>query len=599
MSMKRLCTVRLQGAAVLLGAALLFGGCAKSGMKAGTYQAAAKGNNGDVTVAVTVDSSKIVDVAVVKHAETPGISDKAISDLPKTIVKHQSVNVDTVSGATNSSRAIIAAVTNALKKAGAPDGAFTAKVTAEQAADVEQTADVIIVGGGGAGLAAAVTATDNGASVIMLEKTGALGGNTLVCGGIYNAPDPELQGPAGIDDSVDLFIKQTWEAGDKLANKDLVTILCSNALDGYNWLKSIGVAFKNQITMGAGSLYQRTHTAVKPLGSGFIDAYKDNLSKKQNAVIMLNTKALELITENGKVAGVIAQGETGNKVTLHAKRAVILATGGFAGNVELRQKYNTSGKWSDLGPNVKTTNTAGVTGDGIFMAEKVNANLIDMDQIQLLHMGNPKSGAISGICEPLGTDGTIFVNQEGKRFVREDGRRDDMCAAILKQTGSKMYVIESGEAIPDYKTAKTLDGSPLTKWIESGDVFVGETIEDLAKQINVPADALKQTIETYNRSVDEKKDLDGLGRQLLKTKYTKGPWYANPRVPSAHHTMGGVQIDGACRVLDKNGSVIPGLFAAGEVTGGIHGTNRVGGNAVVDTVVFGRIAGKSAAESTL
>ena len=594
--MKRL----FNSAAVFAAVLMLFVSCSKQGsLKAGTYQATAKGNNGDVTVAVTVTSSKIKKVEVVKHSETPGISDKAISELPKTIVEKQSVAVDTISGATHSSQAILDAVKNCLTQAGAADDAFAQKTEMKKEADIDSSADVIIIGGGGAGLASAVSASQNGASVIIVEKMPALGGNTLVCGGIYNCPDPALQKPEGIDDSVDLFIKQTWEAGDKVANKELVTVLCSNAYDGLQWLKSLGVEFKDKITMGAGSLYQRTHTCIKPLGSGIIDAYKDTLSKQSNVTIMLNTTAKEFIEQDGKIVGVTAQGQTGNTVTLHAKRAVILTTGGFAGNVELRQKYNTSGKWSDLGPNVKTTNTPGVTGDGIFMAEKVNANLIDMDQIQLLHMGNPKTGAISGICEPLQTAGTIFINQEGKRFVREDGRRDDMCAAILKQTGSKMYVIESGDAIPDYKAAKTLDGSPLTQWIDSGDVFMGETLDDLAKQINVPADALKATIESYNKSVDAKKDLDGLGRQLLKTKFTKGPWYANPRVPSAHHTMGGVQIDTTCHVLDKSGKIIPGLFAAGEVTGGIHGANRVGGNAVVDTVVFGRIAGKQAALNTL
>ncbi len=585
-------------AAAVIAAGLLFTSCG-GGLKKGTFEASAKGNNGDVTVAVSLDGIKITDVKIVKHAETPGISDKAISDLPAAIVANQTTNLDTISGATNSSKAILSAARAALTKAGAKDTDFSVKAEKKVAADVEKTADVIIIGGGGAGLAAAVSAAQNGASVIVVEKTAAVGGNTIACGGIYNAPDPALQKPAGVEDSVDLFVKQTWEAGDKLGNINLVKVLCGNAYDGLQWLKSLGVKFEDKITMGPGSLYKRTHCSIKPLGTGFIDAYKEALSKDSNVEILLTTTAKELIEENGKVTGVKALGETGNNVTLHANKAVILSTGGFAGNVELRQKYNTSGKWSDLGPNVKTTNMAGVTGDGIFMAQAVHANLIDMYQIQLLHMGNPKSGAISGICEPLKTAGTIFINQEGKRFVREDGRRDDMCAAILKQTGSKMYVIESGEAIPDYKTAKTLDGSPLTQWIDSGDVFEADTLEELAKKINVPADALKATIESYNKSIDTKKDEDGFGRELLEVKFTKGPWYANPRVPSAHHTMGGVQIDTECHVIGENGKIIPGLFAAGEVTGGIHGTNRVGGNAVVDTVVFGRIAGTQAAKNTL
>lgn len=368
--------------------------------------------------------------------------------------------------------------------------------------------------------------------------------------------------------------------------------MAHNALDGLNWLKKIGVEFNDEIIQGAGSLYRRTHTTVKPSGTGFIEAYIKNLEAKTDLCeIMMETTGESLITEGDKVVGVNAIDKHGNDVILHANNGVILATGGFAGNIELRQKYNTSGKWADLGPNVLTTNVPSVTGDGILMAEEVGANLIDMEHIQLLHLGNPKTGSTSGGTDKTRTaDYVIFVNQEGKRFVREDGRRDEICNAILAQTDGIMYIIESsdGRDTPIRETPKYISNE------KGGSIFIADTLEELAVKINVDPDNLVKSVKDYNAAVDSKND--PIGRELLVSKLLTGPFVATPRVPSAHHTMGGIQIDTATHALRADGSIIDGLYCAGEVTGGIHGANRLGGNAVVDTVVFGKIAGTNAAK---
>ncbi len=576
-------------------------GCASTDSgKTAEYTASASGNNGKVTVAVKVAGKKIKDVRVVSHGETAGISDAAVAKIPAAIVKGQTLAVDAVSGATHTSEAILAAVEDCLVQANFDIAALKVKKTAKKArvAPSEKTADVIVIGGGGAGLAAAVSASDAGASVIVIEKMGAVGGNTIVCGGIYNCPDPELQKPEGIEDSPEFYAKQTWEGGDKLAKKELVDVLCYNAYDGLQWLKGLGLKFSDKISQGAGALYRRTHGSLEPMGTGYINAYTRRLAANKDVQILTSTKGDSLITDaSGRVVGVMATAADGGQLTLHANKAVIIATGGFSANVEMRQRFNTSGKWPELGADIMTTNTPGITGDGIAMAEGIGADLVDMEQIQLLYLGNPKTGGMTRYTFRClsGTDKIMFVNKEGKRFVREDGRRDEICGALLKQTDKIMYIVESGDgdAVP-LATMKTADGIPVLEAEKEGDLYTADTLEGLAAKLGCDAAALKATVASFNEAVAAKKD--AFGRQLYSIPMTKGPYIATPRVACVHHTMGGIRIDTSCRVLNKDGKVIPGLLAAGEVTGGIHGANRLGGNAVVDTVVFGKLAGETAAK---
>lgn len=574
------------------------GQAVKGNLVAGTYNSESQGMGGKLNVEVTVDENQITDIKVLNNYETPSVGTVPIKELPKEIIERQTLAVDTVTGATLTSNAVLSSVEDCLKQAGANLDAYKSEDDrlVKEYPD-ELTADVIIVGGGGAGLSAAVAATDEGASVIVIEKMGILGGNTSVCGGIYNTPDPELQEPAGIEDSVELYVKQTLEGGDNLGNPELVQTLCENAYDGLKWIEGMGMKFEDKIIQGAGSLYPRTHQSVDPLGTGFINAYMKTLDERADKCkIFTDTKGEELILDGNKVIGVKASNKDGSDLTLHANKGVILSTGGFAGNVELRQKYNTSGKWEDLGPDVPTTNMPGVTGDGIEMSSKAGADLIDMDLIQLLYLSIPKSGALTGVYD-LGAENTIFVNEEGNRFVREDGRRDVICKAIFEQPEGLMYMIHSADVLLDPENAETLEGVPMSDVLENHlyGWQSGETLDELAENISVPAENLKASIDSYNDAVDAGKD--EFGRELLTKKFENGPWYALPRVPAVHHTMGGVKIDTNCHALNKDDEVIEGLYVAGELAGGIHGGNRLGGNAVVDTVVFGRIAGTSAAKA--
>lgn len=563
----------------------------------GAYTASARGMWGMVPVTVTVSDSAIESVEVGDNIETAGLRDWPTDIIPAAIVGGQTLAVDTVTGATMTSRAILAAAEDCLAQAGADIAALKTAPEKTPAADAALTADIVIIGGGGAGLAAACSATELGASVIVIEKMGTLGGNSMVCGGIYNAPDPDEQGPLGIEDSPEFYAQQTWEGGDMIANKDLVDVMCHNALDGLNWMKSMGLEFKPGVGQGTGALYQRTHYAVLPNGTGYIKAFTETLKSRGDLCrIMTDTTGTGLIVENGRVVGVNAAGKDGNAVTLTASKGVIVATGGFAGNAEMRVEYCQGEKWPDLGPSLITSNMPGVTGDGIRMCRDAGANLVDIEQIQLLPVCNPTTGSTSDHYNASGVQAYVLINKEGVRFVAEDGRRDVISKTLLAQTDGVAYLLMSADSITDPAAQTVAGGRSIADMVETGDSgwLSADTLEEMAVKMGVPADALIGTIDDFNAHV-ETGEADAFGRLLFNYKFEAGPWYAYPRAPAAHYTMGGVEIDIQARVLGTDGKIIPGLYAAGEVTGGIHGGNRLGGNGIVDFVVFGRIAGTTAA----
>ena len=649
--MKKIMAVLLALTMILSLNSFAFAEAAKTPMTAGTYEGTANGLNGPVTVSVTVSADKIESIEVTAQQETPGIGaplteagnegDTPVAVLPERIVAAQSLAVDSVSGATVTSYAVRNAVKDALTKAGANVDEWQTEVAKPVADFTEKTYDVVVVGGGGAGLAAAISAKQQGAeTVLVLEKLGACGGDTLVCGAIYNCPDEELQsqvvmsdavkatveaalakepvsdehkalqekvaaqwkayqdgGSQGLFDNADWYTLQTYDGGDDVADLSLVGVLCNNAKDGYDWIKSLGMEFNDTIGQGAGSLWQRTHTSTKQMGTGFISTYVDTLAGMEGVDIMTSTTGKALITnDEGAVTGVTAEDVWGNAYTFTATKGVILATGGFAANGEMIAQYNTDDKWAatDLSK-VKTTNRYACSqGDGITMALAVGADLTQMEQIQLLYLGNTKDGSLTKYPPRCvnGTDQVIFINKNGERFVQEDGRRDVICLAVLDQPDSMFYFLESADGnYTDISTAISADGFTFQYLEEQGYIVVADTLDEMAEKLGVSADTLKATVDAFNASVDSGED--AFGRTLFTTKLTKGPWVATARTACLHHTMGGVHIDTSCRVMNADGVAIKGLYAAGEVTGGIHGGNRLGGNAVVDTVVFGKLAGET------
>lgn len=441
-----------------------------------------------------------------------------------------------------------------------------------------KSADIVVIGAGGAGMAAAMQAVQNGATnVVILEKMPQTGGNTIRTTGGMNAAATELQATEGIEDSVQLMIEDTMKGGKNLNDPELVKVLAEKSADGVKWVTENGGDL-SEVGMFGGASVKRIHkpTGGSAVGPMLVKMFNENMDKL-NIPVLLETKADQIIVEDGKIAGVKASNKDG-EFTIDCK-AVVLATGGFAGNAEMVVEYNPA--LTGFG----TTNHAGATGDGIAMAKELGAQLVDIEQIQTHPTVHPETQTM--YTEAVRGNGAILVNKEGKRFVNELLTRDVVSEAILAQTDKESYIVFD---------QKVRDGlSAIEKYISAGIIYEADTIEGLAEQIGVDATALKATMDTYAGYQAAGNDAE-FGRESMEEPLTTAKYYAGLCAPAVHHTMGGVKINTNTEVLKEDGSSIPGLFAAGEVTGGVHGANRLGGNAVTDIVVFGRIAGENAAK---
>ena len=601
----------------------------------GTYQGSAMGNNSDVTVEVTFGSQEIISVTVVSHNETQGISDTPIERIPKEIVEGQTLAVDTVTGATNTSLAILEAVEQCVEQAGGDVEALKQASEQEEvpAQQIELTTDVLILGGGGAGVSAAISAAAEGSEVLVVEKTAALGGNTILSGGGYNAYDAardlnmqiseqqlqtvdelldkepvneeheelietvrkqldEYRASASetLFDSVELHALQTYDAGDYLGDPELILTFCQRAADGVQWLEDYcGIVWQDELGTMVGGLWPRAHYVEgAKSGQGYFAAFTRTIEENELPVeFLMETRAQELLVEDGRIVGAKATGADGTEYTIRAESGVVLATGGFAANMEMCMKYK-----PELLPTLKNSNSAAMTGDGIVMAEAIGANLVDMDQIQCFPSSDAYNGSTSG-----GVGGTLYINKEGVRFVDESARRDVLTAAALEQTDGQFYVIADVNGAGIDENGLNSYGQKVEDLIAQGKVFEADTLGELAEQLELDPEVFTASVERWNEIVASGEDTD-FGRVAFTdtAAVLEAPFYASFRSPAVHHTMGGVQVDAETRVMDTEGNVIPGLYAAGEVTGGFHGSNRVGGNAVPDAISNGRAAGLAAAQ---
>lgn len=438
--------------------------------------------------------------------------------------------------------------------------------------------DIVVIGAGGAGLAAAVEAKNVGANVIVLEKMPMVGGNTLRATGGINAAGTKFQKTNKINDTVEKFYNDTMKGGYNKGEPELVKLLAEKSAEAVEWLADLGADLTDVGRLG-GASENRAHrpTGGADVGSEIVKTLKKAAEEKKIDVRTMNT-ALEILQDDkGNVKGVKALDKEGKEYTIDTK-AVILATGGFGGSEEMFVKYNENLK------GFGTTNHAGANGDGIIMAEKLGAELIQMEEIQTHPTAVPSNGFM--ITEAVRGNGAILVNREGKRFTNEIGTRDVVSKAVLAQKENTAYLLF------DDNVRKSLKA--IEKYIDMELAVVGDSVEHLAKKLNVDPVALKKTVDNYNGYVKSKKDTE-FGRADMPREFGNGKYYAIEIKPAVHHTMGGIKINTNTEVLNKSGQAIKGLYAAGEVTGGIHGGNRLGGNALADLIVFGRIAGKNAA----
>ena len=591
-----------------------------AGALAVTYAATANGI-GEVTVSLTVEDGKITAAEVVGDGETAGFGGlEACKDgtYAAQIVAAQGADIDGVSGATVTSDAVRKATALAMEAAGLKQ--------AEDVTVTDTACDIVIIGAGGAGMTAALQAVDCGVeNVILLEKTGSTGGNTSRATGGMNAAKTAFQdenewkdatttavektlssakekygeqladliatveaqfeaykaNPTGYFDSPELFALDTMVGGKALNNLDLVMTLTNSSADAIDWLATKNAHLTNVGAFGGASV-MRIHRAMTaegkttPVGAYLIKVLTADVEAESKIDLRLNSAATELVVTDGKVTGVKVSSENGD-YTITAK-AVILATGGFGADLK---------RVAELKPELDgfvTTNAPGATGDGIDMAVAIGAATVDMEQIQIHPSVYTETSAL--ITEGIRGDGAILVNQKGERFVNELETRDVVSAAELAQEGGYAYTIVD---------QKMMDASSTyAGYATKGYTLTGNTYEELAEAMGTDAATFAKTMEDWNAAVAAQKD-EAFGRTSFANALDTAPYYAIKVAPGIHHTMGGVVIDTSAQVLTADGTPIEGLYAAGEVTGGVHGANRLGGNAVADIVVFGRIAAQNAA----
>ena len=558
-----------------------------------TAEGTGVGKHGDITVAVTFDAGKIQDIKIVKNAENPILAKKVFTDLKDQVVALSSTDVDLISGATFSAKGFIDAVNDAAKKAGVTLAKADKKALKKAARKLPKTSnyDVVVIGAGGAGFSAAITARNAGANVVLLEKMPAVGGNSLISGAEMNAAKNWVQPKLGInDDSPELHAEDTFKGGDGKGDMKVINVMTHQALDAAKWCRDyLGVRFEDDnLFFFGGHSRKRALIPVGHTGTEFIAKFQAKADELGIPVIT-NMKAEELIKDkDGRVVGVKATMD-GSEYTFNAKGGVVLATGGFGANPEMVKKYNPK-----IDERFKTTDAPGTTGEALYMAERAGAQLVNMGYIQTYPICDPISGAIELIADAR-FDGAIMLNQEGKRFVEELQRRDVLSEAILNQTGRYCWVLWNDNIGKISNTVKA-HANEYEAFTKQGIMTTCDDLKCIADFTKIPFDQLQKTVKRVSDMAGKGNDKDFNHRAGLMDMQ-QGKYYVIKAVPSTHHTMGGVRINEKAEALTAEGKVIPGLWAAGEVTGVTHGTNRLGGNAYTDIIVFGRIAGEAAAKA--
>ena len=666
----------------LLALSLLMLGLAGAMADSAVYTGSARGMQGEVVVNVTIEDGKITDIQYEKYPETENITYVARDRIPAQIIEHQTLAVDTVTGATFASYAIITAVKNAVKESGLDVPALTAEAWTEPAGEDEVwDTDVLVMGGGGAGLAAAITAAENGAKVTLIEKSSVMGGNTMVAGAAYNAVDPGAQSTAiltpaqknamdgylaltpddpslkfdlfpewkevleqlqkdinefyaanegktpGVDmpgfDSIALHMWHCYTGGMRelldgsyIAPKiELARTLAENALGSFEWMGSIGLNASYgegaRLSTVLGAMWPRTHSFMS--GAERIPQLI-KVAEENGVQIYTETRGTELIVNDaGKVVGAKAQKVNGTNITINTAKGVVLATGGYCANPAMVKEYDNY--WGDdLTATTLSTNLGTNEGDGIKMATAIGADTFGLGVAQMMPSSSPVKGTMTdGIWGDAAEQ--IWIDGNGDRFVNEYAERDVLAKASLALDGGIFYIIYAGRG-DITKPEEKLTGAPLDErtaaMVDGGHIWYGSTLAELAEATKTAAagctpafteEKLRETIEKYNEYVKNQKDPDfgkdviagAIDIDAIEADPTMGICIS-PRKASLHHTMGGICIDTQAQVLREDGTVIEGLWAAGEVTGGIHAGNRLGGNAIADIFTFGRIAGEQAAK---
>lgn len=544
-----------------------------------TIQVTGSGHSEGLTLDVTFEGNVITNVEVVEHNETPGISDNAIIEIPKEIVENNSILVDNVSGATETSEGIKSTVRKAIEEVGFDIADFEKEISKEeQAKDQELESDVVVVGGGIAGLSAALEVSLAGKDVILVEKMGNIGGSTSMSGGLILAAESSIQKALNASETSEDLTEYWFNTSEEQADRKLLEIAANKSGENIDWLIEQGVDIKDEVTKLHSSFDGAFGHAVDGYeghsggGAGMTGVLADRIEEK-GGQILLNTTAKELLLDGDTVVGIKATGKDGETITINASKT-ILATGGFAANKDMMKEYHPWLKDYAHGGN------SGNTGDGINMAKNIGAKTLFRDSgIDI----TVNSGTYYGYGEEFKG---LMVTPDGERFMDE---------SLFHFTRTRILMdtpYNSAWAITDEGNER------VDTAIEMGTAFVGETIEELAAQINIDFETLKATIERYNEISVAKEDTD-FGKSSEYLKPIEGPYYALNLYMNNSGSIGGLVINENAQVLNESDQVIPGLYAAGEVANGqfMYRQYPGSGTAISLYLTYGRIAGQHAAQS--
>ncbi|MEI2604607.1 flavocytochrome c [Erwinia aphidicola] len=541
--------------------------------KAGVYQEKVEAEALKLRINVVLDTDRITDITLVPDDTLDVDFTTTFESLRSRMLVANSPHVDAITGATTQSEALKKAVSRALTTS-------SKEHVIEEGGNPQapQNYDVVVVGSGGAGLAAAIQASEAGAHVVIIEKMPTIGGNTIKASVGMNAAETRFQKLKGIEDSKELFYEETLKGGKFKNNPALLREFVDLAPEAIDWLANHGIEL-NDITITGGMSIDRTHRPAdrSAVGGFLISGLVKNVNQREIEVL-LETSVAEILVENGAVSGVKVVDEYNDSRILNAK-SVIVATGGFSANREMVVKYR-----PELDGFV-TTNHKGATGSGIALLQQIGADTVDMGEIQIHPTVEQTTSYL--VSEAIRGGGAILVSQAGQRFYNEMETRDKVSAEIIALPEKSAWIIFDDQVRAANKAAD--------EYIAKGFVISAPTPHELAVKLNMDQEALQTTLGRYNEFVAQQKDEDFGRTTALRHPLNKGPYFAIRIAPGVHHTMGGVTINTDTAVLNTQKQAIHGAWAAGEVVGGIHGANRIGGNAVADIIIFGILAGRNAA----
>ena len=545
--------------------------------KAGVFNEKVQDDTHQLAINVSLETDRIADIELDADAELDVAFTTSFDIIRSRILDANSPHVDAVTGATTQSEAVKKAVSKAIAKS------CKAQLLEEGGSpSAPQSYDVVVVGSGGAGLTAAIQACDEGAKVLVVEKMSTIGGNTIKASVGMNAAETRFQKLKGIEDSKELFYQESLKGGQFKNNQVLLREFVERAPQAVEWLAEHDIELSD-ITITGGMSIDRTHRPAdrSAVGGFLISGLVKNLNKR-NIDVMLDTSVTQIRYEQGAVQGVELLNDENEVLTINAK-SVIVATGGFSANRDMVVKYR-----PELDGFV-TTNHKGATGGGIAILQNIGADTVDMGEIQIHPTVEQTTSYL--ISEAIRGGGAILVNQAGKRFFNEMETRDKVSAQIIAQPEKYAYVV--------FDEQVRLNNKAADEYIARGFVISAESPRELANKLEMDFHAFLATLETYNVAVDKQHDAEFGRTTAMRHPINQGPFYAIRIAPGVHHTMGGVTINTETCVLDSQKQTLNGAFAAGEVVGGIHGGNRIGGNAVADIIIFGILAGRNAARFSM